>query len=244
MPQVRPESTGIQPFLSSSQTNAIPPESSNKENAAPADLEIPSQGAQPGSQSTERVPDSQPQPSGASTDSLPPQLVLLLNAIRSSIQSFFTEKPPHTIQRLAELVLYPTKHYKTLPAYLRAVDRVTSVTSSADIFPFQAPPAENSQSNGLVHPGNSSGVYITPDYVQGLGSDESLGGALLTPITWLNNASFDGEDANVDTNVLGEGMFIYYLVFGALFTNLFLLQPPKRLYQYNRWKNAIRRPLH
>jgi hypothetical protein len=206
MPQVRSESTGVQPFLNSTQTDGVPPESSNKENATPADLETPSHRARPGSPSNERVPDSQPQSSGASTDSLPPQLALLLNAIRSSIKSFFTEKPPHTIQRLAELVLYPTKHYKTLPAYLRAVDRVTSVTSSADIFPFQTPAAEFAQSNGLAHPENSSGVYIAPDYAQGLGSDESLGGALLTPIPWLSNASFDGEDANGDTNVLGEGM--------------------------------------
>jgi hypothetical protein len=132
-----------------------------------------------------------------------------LDAIRSSIRSFFTDKPPHTIQRLAELVLFPTKHYKTLPAYLRAVDRVTSVTSSADIFPFQTPVAENAQSNGLVHPGNSSAIHVTPDYAQGLGSDESLGGALLTPIPWLSNVSFDGEDANGDTNVLDEGMFTF-----------------------------------
>jgi hypothetical protein len=119
------------------------------------------------------------------------------------------EKPPHTIQRLAELILYPKKHYNTLPAYLRAVDRVTSVTSSADIFPFRTPATENYHSNGLVHPGNSSGVYIAPDYAQGLGSDESLGGALLTPIPWLSNASFDGEDVNGDTNILGEGKFIH-----------------------------------
>jgi hypothetical protein len=209
MPQVRPESTDVQTFLRSSQIAANPPESSNKENAAPADLDAPSQGAAPGSPSTERVPDSQPQSSGASTDSLPPQLALLLNAIRSSITSFFMEKPPHTIQRLAELILYPKKHYNTLPAYLRAVDRVTSVTSSADIFPFRTPATENYHSNGLVHPGNSSGVYIAPDYAQGLGSDESLGGALLTPIPWLSNASFDGEDVNGDTNILGEGKFIH-----------------------------------
>ncbi|CAG8401448.1 unnamed protein product [Penicillium salamii] len=206
MPQVRPGTLGVQSFSNPSEENNVPPESSNKENAAPADLETSPQGAQPGSPSTERVPDSQPQPSSQSTESLPPPLALLLNAIRSSIHSFFTDKPPHTIQRLAELVLYPTKHYKTLPAYLRAVDRVTSVTSSADIFPFQTPAADEAQSNGLVHPGKGSSVYVAPDYLQGLGSDESLGGALLTPIPWLNNSSFDDEDvdANGDANVLSE----------------------------------------
>ncbi|KAJ5363193.1 Protein phosphatase 4 core regulatory subunit R2 [Penicillium brevicompactum] len=205
MPQVRPEPLGLQSFLNASQENNTTPESSNKENDAPAHLGTASQAVEPGSPTAERVPDSQPQASSQSTDTLPPPLALLLNAIRSSIHSFFTDKPPHTIQRLAELILYPTKHYKTLPAYLRAVDRVTSVTSSADIFPFQTPASENAQTNGIAHPGKSS-VYMAPDYLQGLGSDESLGGALLTPIPWLSNASFDGDDEelNGDANVLSE----------------------------------------
>ncbi|KAJ6100814.1 hypothetical protein N7499_000444 [Penicillium canescens] len=191
IPRMRPEQIGQQSSTNHAsqlqEANEVAPESSNKENAAPADP--------PGSPpSSERVPDSQTQPSGTSTDDqLPPPLVLLLKAIRSSITSFFEEKPPHTIQRLAELVLEPTQHYKTLPAYLRAVDRVVSVTSSADIFPFNTPSPADDQSNGLVHPSNSSGVYLAPDYAHGLGSDESLGGALLTPIPWLNGSSFEGE---------------------------------------------------
>jgi hypothetical protein len=157
------------------------------------------------------VPDSQPQPSGASTDGqLPPPLAFLLSAIRSSIKSFFEDKPPHTIQRLAELVLYPTKHYRTLPAYLRAVDRVVSVTSSADIFPFQTPAGTNAQINGLGLAGNNGGAYMPPDFAHSLGSDESLGGALLTPIPWLTNASFESEDANGDAGILVEGIFIHY----------------------------------
>ncbi|KAF4768582.1 hypothetical protein N7455_012277 [Penicillium solitum] len=207
MPQARPEPIGQQPFPNhSSQANSIP-ESSNKENTSPTDIQTSPQAARTGSPpSSERVPDSQPQPSGASTDGrIPPPLAFLLSAIRSSIKSFFEDKPPHTIQRLAELVLYPTKHYRTLPAYLRAVDRVVSVTSSADIFPFQTPAVTDAQSNGLVLPGNSSGVYMAPEFAQGLGSDESLGGALLTPIPWLTNASFEGEDANGDSGILVEG---------------------------------------
>ncbi|OQD65411.1 hypothetical protein PENPOL_c006G05653 [Penicillium polonicum] len=207
MPQARPEPIGQPSFPNhSSQANSIP-ESSNKENASPADIQTSPQAARTGSPpSSERVPDSQPQPSVASTDGrLPPPLAFLLSAIRSSIKSFFEDKPPHTIQRLAELVLYPTKHYRTLPAYLRAVDRVVSVTSSADIFPFQTPAVTNAQSNGLVLPGNSAGVYMAPEFAQGLGSDESLGGALLTPIPWLTNASFEGEDANGDSGILVEG---------------------------------------
>ncbi|KAJ5415891.1 hypothetical protein N7465_004586 [Penicillium sp. CMV-2018d] len=207
MPQARPEPIGQPSFPNhSSQANSIP-ESSNKENTSPADIQTSPQAVRTGSPpSSERVPDSQPQPSVASTDGrLPPPLAFLLSAIRSSIKSFFEDKPPHTIQRLAELVLYPTKHYRTLPAYLRAVDRVVSVTSSADIFPFQTPAVTNAQSNGLVLPGNSAGVYMAPEFAQGLGSDESLGGALLTPIPWLTNASFEGEDANGDSGILVEG---------------------------------------
>ncbi|KGO64641.1 Protein phosphatase 4 core regulatory subunit R2 [Penicillium italicum] len=208
MPQARPETIGQLPFPNhSSQANANPHESSNKENTSPTDIQTSPQAARTGSPpSSERVPDSQPQPPSASTNGqLPPPLASLLSAIRSSIKSFFEDKPPHTIQRLAELVLYPTKHYRTLPAYLRAVDRVVSVTSSADIFPFHTPAVTNAQTNGLVLPGDSSGVYIAPDFAQGLGSDESLGGALLTPIPWLTNAPFEGENANEDSGILVDG---------------------------------------
>ncbi|KAJ5983398.1 hypothetical protein N7481_005497 [Penicillium waksmanii] len=154
-----------------------PPRSQpNKENAAPGDPQSPSQPQADTTPlaSTERVPDSQPQSSSQANDALPPQLAQLLSSIRSSIQSFFTSKPPHTIQRFSELILRPTAHYRTLPAYLRAVDRVISVTSDAAIFPFTTPANTNAQLNGL-------------------GSDESLGGALLTPIPWLTNASFGAE---------------------------------------------------
>jgi hypothetical protein len=199
MPKVPPSSYNPQPLPPPSESNAVP-ESSNKENTAPGDLQPPQQPQQTSGSppSSELVPDSQPQPPSPRTnDVLPPPLALLLGSIRSSIQSFFVAKPPHTIQRLAELILRPTAHYKTLPAYLRAVDRVVSVTSGADVFPFSAPPSAGAQSNGLVHPTNSAGAYLTPDYTSGLGSDESLGGALLTPIPWLTNASFEGGDGGI-----------------------------------------------
>jgi len=150
------------------------------------------------------VPDSQPQSSTQSNNSLPPPLALLLSSIESAVRFLFVDKPPHTIQRLAELILRPTAHYRTLPAYLRAVDRVVSVTSGADVFPFSTPAnaTSNAQQNGLVHPINNASTYLPPDYT-GLGSDESLGGALLTPIPWLATASFEAEDVTA----LGEGSF-------------------------------------
>ena len=209
MPKVPPSSYNPRPFPPPSEANAVP-ESSNKENTAPEDpQDLHQPDATPGSPpSSERVPDSQPQPSSPQpNDALPPPLALLLKSIRSSIQSFFVAKPPHTIQRLAELILRPTAHYKTLPAYLRAVDRVVSVTSGADVFPFSAPPSAIGQPNGLVHPTNSAGAYLTPDYTSGLGSDESLGGALLTPIPWLTNASLEG----VDSGIVDERMLLSYI---------------------------------
>lgn len=172
------------------------PSSSNKENANPTDRQAPPRRTVPSaaatSASTEPVPDSRPDSfSAPANQSFPAPLMLLLNSIRSTMRFYFTSKPPHTIQRLAELILRPTSHYRNLPAYLRAVDRVVSVTSSADIFPSQMHASAN-QPNGLAN--GIGGVFEAFDHVHG--SDESLGGALLTPIPWLSNtASFEDDSA-------------------------------------------------
>ncbi|KAJ5715727.1 uncharacterized protein N7483_012908 [Penicillium malachiteum] len=206
MPKLPPTPPNPPPFSQTStqpeDSSMAPPESSNKENTAPEESQTSSAPAPP-------------QPSSQQTvDGLPQPLALLLKSVRSAINSFFVDKPPHTIQRFAELILHPTAHYRTLPAYLRAVDRVVSVTSGADIFPFNTP-ATTDYSNGLLHPTNSAGTYLTPDYAHGLGSDESLGGALLTPIPWLTTASFDsadsgalevaGESVHLETQQVGNG---------------------------------------
>ncbi|KAJ5709708.1 Protein phosphatase 4 core regulatory subunit R2 [Penicillium malachiteum] len=220
MPKLPPTPPNQPPFSQTStqpeDSSMVPPESSNKENAAPEESQTSSATAPVATSpsTTERVPDSQPQASSQQTvDGLPQPLALLLKSARAAINSFFVDKPPHTIQRFAELILHPTAHYRTLPAYLRAVDRVVSVTSGADIFPFNTP-ATTDYSNGLLHPTNSAGTYLPPDYAHGLGSDESLGGALLTPIPWLTTASFDsadssaleiGESSHLDTQQVGGG---------------------------------------
>ena len=101
-------------------------------------------------------------------------------------------------------MLTPNKHYKTLPAWLRAVDRAVSVTSTADIFPL--PQAQslphgvldgaltNGVTNGLGSGIGGGGILWTNSDTRdaGLGSDESLGGALLTPIPWLKNGEIAG----------------------------------------------------
>ncbi|KAL2820195.1 hypothetical protein BDW59DRAFT_174543 [Aspergillus cavernicola] len=174
--------------------NSIP-SSSNKENAAPPDLQTPPR-PPPSSlippSSTERVPDSLPaSQAGVSNPILPAPLLLILQSSQLTIRSLFTSKPPHTIQRLAELILRPNTHYRTLPAYLRAIDRVVSVTSSADIFPLPMQSgAATAQPNGTIN--GSEHTFMLSD--NALGSDESLGGALLTPIPWLNNPSSPGPE--------------------------------------------------
>jgi len=165
--------------------------------------------------STSHVPDSLPPSQNAPSDSfteLPALLVQLLNGITHTLRTAFSDKPPHTVQRLAELILNPTKHYKTLPAWLRAVDRVVSVSSTADIFPLSDPP---SLLNGVGSDSGGGGrgggiLWNNGDTRNGydgnaLGSDESLGGALLTPIPWLQNGGTDTVDSSQDSGELDSG---------------------------------------
>ncbi|KZZ95729.1 Protein phosphatase 4 core regulatory subunit R2 [Ascosphaera apis ARSEF 7405] len=115
---------------------------------------------------------------------LPTPLSELLAHIRRTIQSSFAQKPPHTVQRLAELILYPRAHYKTLPAYLRAVEKVVSVSSGADVFLLPVtsplPGAMRGTLNGF------GGSMLSCEAVA---EDQSADGPALTPIPWLNNNS-------------------------------------------------------
>lgn len=98
----------------------------------------------------------------------------------------FEKQPPHTIQRIAELVLRPKAHYRALAAYLHAVDRVVRVTSCVGKYPL--PPAIPDMS-GIAKDGDDPNdpaaqvAWSNPPST--LGTDEALGGALLTPIPWL-----------------------------------------------------------
>lgn len=77
--------------------------------------------------------------------------------------------------------MYPRRHYRHLPPYLAALDRVVSVSSPLSDFPLPQLTV-NTNTNGS-HLSNGD-TTITVDR-EGLASDESLGGALLTPIPWL-----------------------------------------------------------
>ncbi|EMD59539.1 hypothetical protein COCSADRAFT_126821 [Bipolaris sorokiniana ND90Pr] len=116
------------------------------------------------------------EPQGISAD-----INTFYSAIRTTLSKNFPKHPPHTIQRLAELILEPKKRYRFLPPYLRALDRVVSVSSPLTVFPL--PQAVLPTASGLLNGATSS---TTPQPAP-LGSDESLGGALLTPIPWLQN---------------------------------------------------------
>jgi hypothetical protein len=118
-----------------------------------------------------------------------------MTSITTTLTTLFTKHPPHTVQRLAELLLTPKQHYKTLPSYLHALDRVVHVTSGAHTFPL--PPAIPEPSSLTILSNGTSlttgkdplsiswGNPASNPSASSLGSDESLGGALLTPITWL-----------------------------------------------------------
>ncbi|KAK2768538.1 hypothetical protein FQN54_000394 [Arachnomyces sp. PD_36] len=230
MPRANPDlaqSFETQPTVLNSshptQDTSLP--SSNKENLSPSQSRttpprppVPSFHSSP---SSERVPDSQPQPPpGPTDDALPPPLLALLSSIKNTLHSYFTQYPPHTIQRLAELILRPTSHYRTLPAYLRAVDRVVSVSSGADIFPLPvAMPipgnlTDTGLPNGLANGASSSGGGGLLVADNSLGSDEALGGALLTPIPWLTDATIPGSnrehvdisDSSPGSSLVGGGL--------------------------------------
>ncbi|KAL8387856.1 hypothetical protein RB599_002863 [Gaeumannomyces hyphopodioides] len=198
----------------------------NKENANPAAAaQDPAAAAQPADPGTTTPP---PQPPSAAPEAaevspsqqrpaLPPQIAAQLTEIASTLTKGFPAHPPHTIQRLAELVLRPRQHYRSLPSYLHAVDRVVQVASGAHIFPLPPatpdPAAMAALANGVLggarRPSSSSSatataaaaaaspVSLSPANSVHPGSDEALGGALLTPIPWLTRRaeSVDGADA-------------------------------------------------
>jgi hypothetical protein len=114
------------------------------------------------------------------SQTLPRDITNFYSTIRATLSKNFAKQPPHTVQRLAELVLEPRRRYKFLPPYLRALDRVVSVSSPLSLFPL--PLAVLPTAVGMIN-GSSAINTTTPT----LGSDESLGGALLTPIPWLQN---------------------------------------------------------
>ncbi|KAI4843148.1 hypothetical protein E4T45_08746 [Aureobasidium sp. EXF-8846] len=144
-----------------------PPASTDKENAVPRPP-VPSFAAVP--QVRQQSPFSP----------LPPELYTLYHYSRSTLEKNFPTQPPYTVQRLAELVLHPKRYYRYLPPFLQALDRVISVTSPMTEFPLANVSIDSA--GGFLANGEPNENHSERE---GLGSDESLGGALLTPIPWL-----------------------------------------------------------
>jgi len=116
----------------------------------------------------------------------------LLNSYQSSIhilRTTFAQSPPYTIQRLAELILHPRRHYRFLPPFLCALDRAVSVTSPISDFPL--PQVQATSTAGFLANGDSTNGLGERG---ALGSDEALGGALLTPITWIKKPVTNDDD--------------------------------------------------
>lgn len=118
---------------------------------------------------------------------LPPPLQATYDYVMNALTAQFADQPPHTIQRLAELILNPKEHHRFLHSYLNALDRVVSVSSGLNVSPdpsTEASAPATSASGPLVN-----GVHPTADNTattSSFGDDDSLGGALLTPIPWLH----------------------------------------------------------
>lgn len=145
---------------------------------------LSSQGSQTGDKEN-AAPNTSPRPpvpafESASDGSFPQETINFYMSIRTALSKNFGKNAPHTIQRLAELILEPKKRYRFLPPYLRALDRVVSVSSPNTLFPL--PQAVLPTATGLLN-----GTTSASSPQSALGSDESLGGALLTPIPWLQN---------------------------------------------------------
>lgn len=185
LPPSRDLSESLDP---SSQSSAI----NNKENTAPPQDNASRPAVPPFSVSQDTTSLQQPD---LQVGTLPPELSYIIENTTNTLQKTFAQSPPHTIQRFAELVLYPRKHYRFLPPYLAALDRVVSVSSPVSDFPL--PQLQLSGAGaGFLTNGDTATNGITER--EGLGSDESLGGALLTPIPWLRRDN--GNTSTVSTS--------------------------------------------
>ncbi|KAI1392847.1 uncharacterized protein F4822DRAFT_426051 [Hypoxylon trugodes] len=177
IPPTQPDSESAENFLSPLPSSPIEPSSSsssqdtNKENTPIAPRMNP-------------PPTSTPTPAVAlPPGTLPPQITSMLNEITSTLTTIFPKYPPHTLQRLSELVIAPKHHYRTLPTYLHALDRVVHVTSGLNTYPL--PPAVPDMKSASLLSNGVSDALAAPSPFASPGSDEALGGALLTPIPWL-----------------------------------------------------------
>ncbi|KAK5168544.1 hypothetical protein BJ546DRAFT_998996 [Cryomyces antarcticus] len=162
-------------------------QTTNKENAPPSGASSPRPPVPTFSDNRTAPTTAYPQ---APDSTLPSQLLSTYHSIIKTLTTQFRGAPPHTIQRLAELVLRPRAHYRFLPPYLNALDRVISVSSTTEVFPLPQATLPSSTNISFLQNDDITGTSVIST---GLGTDEALGGALLTPIPWLRPKQQDGE---------------------------------------------------
>lgn len=164
--------------VSASQGSSQESQTANKENAPP-------QYPRPNSSILSSPPTLRPVPGDrAHQETVSSEIFPELNSIRATLTTSFATSPPHTVQRLAELILRPRLHFRFVGPYLRAVDRVVSVSSGTDRFPPMSVRPAGLNGAGLPN-GTSSVAASGSSWSSFLDGDDSLGGALLTPVSWL-----------------------------------------------------------
>ncbi|KAA6414653.1 MAG: hypothetical protein FRX48_01403 [Lasallia pustulata] len=207
-PSIKDETQTNKPNHPSSQDSSSNSQTSQKENAPPQSPKSRIESVSDSPIPARHIRTPQTASISLPAGTLPPQLLSLFSSIKKNLNTHFSTSPPHTVQRLSELILHPTKHYRTLPSYLRALDRVISVSTTADIYPLStiAITSQGPAANGgtLVN-GTPSTSYLAPSAPSLPSSssdpdnrDDSLSGAVLTPIPWLRPTSDPAPDRASD----------------------------------------------
>lgn len=129
------------------------------------------------------------------------EIECLVNEVNGLLDNFIGS-PPHTIQRLCELVLSPSPHYaRSLAKYMRAVFRCLLVTSGTSNFP-PTPTISTSQING---DGTHSAVFGMRSAPSGSLSPASAL-PLLSPIPFLQkNLPSDDENEGLEVRTTVPG---------------------------------------
>ncbi|KAJ2494654.1 hypothetical protein GGI11_008755, partial [Coemansia sp. RSA 2049] len=123
----------------------------------------------------------------------------LEDRINYCLQSF--DEAPFTIQRIAELLVWPERHYRSAMKFLRAIERVVYVTSTVEDFPPTSTKPKES-SDGTSNDKGSNDAGDGPAAIEGVGG--ASGGVAGQPSSLFSFlASQDTSSAG--SGILGSG---------------------------------------
>ena len=112
------------------------------------------------------------------------------------LTSEYDREAPFTIQRLAELAAYPSRHYKSSIKYLRALRRTLQVSSGSSSFAMNT----YALSPGLAEAtllGHASTTFSNSTRPLLRSSVSPAASPLLSPIPWItSSSSFDDSDSD------------------------------------------------